>query len=79
MLEGIVHPRHLRELDRPFDVVREPERLEVHDVPQIPEDRAHQGIVLAAEILLAHGRDELQCTLACIAQPFGENAGELGG
>ena len=52
MLEGIVHPRHLHELDRAVEVAGEPELLEVRDVTQVPEDRAHQRIVLGVQILV---------------------------
>jgi hypothetical protein len=53
MLERVEHPGHLDELDGALEVASEPELLEMGDVSQIPQDRAHQRIVLAPQILIA--------------------------
>src|SRR5687768_4650468 len=50
MLEGIEEAGHFDELDWTVEVLRQPELLEVSDVPQIPDDRAHEGIVLQAQV-----------------------------
>jgi hypothetical protein len=58
MLKGIEEARHFDELDRTIEVMSEPELLEVRYVSEIPEDRAHQGIMLHLELLVRQGRDE---------------------
>jgi len=52
MLERVVHSRHLRKLDRTIQILGEPEFLEVGDVPDVPDDRTHQRIVLPMQILV---------------------------
>ena len=68
VLERVVHPRHLRELDRPTQVPGEPELFKVRDVPDIPDDRAHERIVLPMQIHVRQFRDEEQCPLARLGQ-----------
>src|SRR6185312_12867813 len=58
MLERVEHPGHLDELDGALEVASEPELLEMGDVSQIPQDRAHQRIVLAPQILIAQRGDQ---------------------
>jgi hypothetical protein len=58
MLERIVHPRHLRELDGAVEILGKPELLEVRDVSHVPDDWTHQRIVLPMEILIIEPRDE---------------------
>jgi hypothetical protein len=50
MLEGIEETGHLDELDGTVEVPGQPELLEVSDVPEIPDDWAHERIVLQAEL-----------------------------
>jgi hypothetical protein len=50
MLERIEQTRHLDELDRAIEISGEPQLLEVSDVPQIPDDRAHERIVLEPQL-----------------------------
>jgi hypothetical protein len=59
MLEGIVHSRHFAEPDLPIEILREPEFFEVGDVTEIPQERAHERIVLPNQVLIAHARDQL--------------------
>ena len=75
MLERVVQPRHLHELDRPVEVAREPQLLEVGDVAQVPEDRAHQRIVLRAEVLVAQRRHQQQRPGARLEQLVGDDFG----
>ena len=58
MLEGVVQSRHLDELDRSVEVLGEPELFEVRDMPEIPDDGTHQGIVLEVEIFVREGGHE---------------------
>ena len=58
VLEGIEEPGHLDELDRAVEVAGEPELLEIGNVTQIPEDRAHERIVLGTELLVGQWRRE---------------------
>ena len=53
MLERIVHARHLAELDRSVEIPVEPQLLEVRDVAEVPDDGAHQRIVLLAKLVVA--------------------------
>ena len=54
MLERVVDPRHLAELHRAVHVPVEPQLFEVRDVPQIPDNGAHQRIVLHPEIFVGN-------------------------
>ena len=76
MLEGIVQPRHLDELDRSVEVMSEPQLFEVRDMTQIPDDGTHQRIVLKPEILVAERRDQQKCPFACLEELLGEDAAE---
>ena len=60
MLERVVEARHLAELDRPVEILREPQLLEVRDVPEVPDDGTHQRIVLPVQILVRHRGYEQQ-------------------
>ena len=73
MLEGIEHPRHLDELDRPVEVAGEPELLEMGDVPHIPEDRAHEHVVLHPELVVGQRRDQMEGPRARLGQPLGDD------
>src|SRR3954464_11125419 len=64
MIEGIVQPGHLRELDRTVEISRQPPFLEVRDMTNVPDDWAHQRIVLSMQVLVRQARDEQQCPLA---------------
>jgi hypothetical protein len=46
VLEWIEEARHLYKLDGPVEVASEPELLEMRDMTQVPEEWAHEGIVL---------------------------------
>ncbi len=74
MLERVEQPGHLAELDRSVEVAREPELLEVCDVSEVPHDRAHQRIVLPAQVVVAEGAQEEQRPRA----RFGECLENLG-
>jgi hypothetical protein len=63
MLEGIVQPGHLHELYRTIEVARQPELLEMGDVPQIPQNGAHESIVLTPEIFVGQRSQEQEGTL----------------
>jgi len=52
VLERVVQPRHLGELDRAVEILREPELLEVRDMANVPDDGTHQRIVLLMQILV---------------------------
>src|ERR1700682_2722147 len=52
MLKRVVQAGHLRKLDRAIQILGEPELLEVRDVPDVPDDRTHQRIVLPMQILV---------------------------
>jgi len=52
MFERIEEARHFNELDWPVQVTGEPKFLKVRYVPKIPEDRAHQRIVLGVQLVL---------------------------
>ena len=60
MLERVIHPRHFHELDLAIEIAVEPQLLEMADVPEIPEDRTHQRIMLRAQIGFGHNCDQLQ-------------------
>jgi hypothetical protein len=52
MLEWIVHSRHLEELNRTIEVLGEPQLLEVRYVADIPDNRAHERVVLSMQVLI---------------------------
>jgi hypothetical protein len=56
MLKRVVESGHLNELDRPVEVAGEPELLKMSYVAEIPENRAHQRIVLNPEIVIGERR-----------------------
>jgi len=64
VLERIVEARHLHELDRTIQVLGEPQLLEVRDVPEIPENGAHQRIVLDPQIFVTERLEQQQRALA---------------
>jgi hypothetical protein len=66
VLEGVVEPRHFHELDLPIQVPRQPELFEMRDVPQIPEDRAHQRVMLSPEILIRERTQQEEGSLPCL-------------
>jgi hypothetical protein len=68
MLEWIVQPGHLGELDGAFEITGEPELLERGDVTEIPEHRAHQGIVLAMQIVVGEHADDRERPLPRLGQ-----------
>src|SRR2546423_621625 len=68
MLERIVHAGHLRKLDRPVQVLSEPELLEVRNVTHIPDDRTHQWIVLSVQIFVRQSREQQQSSLSRLGQ-----------
>ena len=50
------------------DVLDQPHFLEVADVPEVPEDRAHQRIMLRAKVLLGEGLREQEGAFACLVE-----------
>ena|SRR5436305_1244711 len=60
MLEWIVHPWHLDEFDFSVEVAVEPKLLERANVAKVPEDGAHEWIVLLVEVLFAHRLDQTE-------------------
>jgi hypothetical protein len=59
VLEWIVDARHLAEFHRAVHVPRQPQLFEVSDVAQIPDDRAHQRVVLLAQLVVRQRLDQL--------------------
>src|SRR3954471_20027169 len=72
MLEGIVEPRHLREFDGTVEILGEPKLLEMGDVPHVPDDRAHQWVVLLVQILVRQLGYEQQCPVAGFREEVGD-------
>jgi hypothetical protein len=52
MLEGIEETRHLDELDRTIEVPRQPQLFEMRDVPEIPDDGAHERTMLQPQLMV---------------------------
>jgi hypothetical protein len=52
MLERIVYAGHLRKLDRSIQVLGKPELFEVRDMTNIPDDWAHQRVVLPVQVFV---------------------------
>src|SRR5581483_6363214 len=50
MLERIVQPRHLAELDGRVELLEQPQFLEARDMPEVPNNRTHEHIMLLLEI-----------------------------
>jgi hypothetical protein len=72
MLEGVIESRHLNELNRPLEISGEPELLKMSYVPEVPEDRAHQRIVLHPEIVIGERRQQQEGTSAGLFQLPGD-------
>jgi len=60
MFEGIVEPGHLHKLDRPVQIPGEPQLLEMGDMPEVPQQRAHQGVVLDSQVFIRQGGKKQQ-------------------
>lgn len=72
MLEWIVQAGHFGELDVAVEVLRQPQLLEMGDVAEIPDDRAHQRVVLAMKVLIGQGREEKQRPPSRFVEEIGE-------
>jgi hypothetical protein len=68
MLERVVQPRHLGELDWAIQILSEPELLEVRDVPDVPDDRTHQRIMLSMKILVRESGYKQQRPISRLCQ-----------
>jgi hypothetical protein len=75
VLERVVHAGHFHEFDRAVEVSGEPELLEMGDMAQIPQDRAHQRIMLQPELLVGERRHNQQRPGAGLEQPLGDGLG----
>src|SRR5687768_15051542 len=64
MLERVVHAGHLRKFDSATQVTREPELFEVSDVAYVPDDRAHERVVLPVKVLVRESGYEEESPLA---------------
>ena len=73
VLERIVDAGHLAELHGAVDVPVEPQLLEVGDVAEVPDDRAHERIVLHSEIVVRERLDQPNCPGASFAQQLGDS------
>ena len=60
----------------PRAAARDPEVLERRDVTEVPHQRAHERVVDALEILVAHRLDQPQRPLACLGQQDANPAAE---
>ncbi len=79
MLEGVVHPRHFRELDGAVEILCQPELLEVCDVSQVPQNRAHQRIVLAMKLLIGKTFDKKERALPRLGHEAGDQGSRIVG
>ena len=64
MLERIVGARHLREANGAGHVPVQPQLLERRNVAEVPEDGAHEGIVLRGNVLIRERRNDRERVLA---------------
>ena len=68
-LVGVVHPHELgTQRLEPAASHREPEVLEGRDVPQVPDERAHQRVVDPVQVLLAQRRHQGERALADLVE-----------
>jgi len=58
MLERVVHPGHLRELDRSIQILGEPQLFEMRYVTYVPDDGTHERIVLSVQVFVRQSRDQ---------------------
>jgi hypothetical protein len=61
MLEGIEETRHLHELDRSIEVPGQPQFFEMRDVPEIPDDRAHERVMLQPQLRVSKWLNQQEC------------------
>src|SRR2546423_7139037 len=64
MLERIVESGHFRKFDRSIQILSEPELLEVCNVPDVPYDRTHQGVMLSMQVFVGEPGNEQQRPLS---------------
>jgi hypothetical protein len=60
MLHGIEQSRHFHELDFAVQIPGQPEFFEVRNVAEVPDDRAHERIVLDPEIVGCERPNQLE-------------------
>jgi len=64
MLERVVCARHFREANGPRHVLVQPQLLERRNVAEVPEDGAHEGVVLRGHVLIGERCNDRECVLA---------------
>jgi hypothetical protein len=67
-LGGVVEVGELGPQQLQPRLAAEPQVLERGDVPEVPDQRAHQRVVLAVEVLVGHGLDQAERSLARLLQ-----------
>src|SRR6476469_528466 len=79
MLEWIVHPGHFRKFNRAIEILSQPELFEMRNVSQVPQNWAHERIMLSQQIFLSETVDEQERSLARFRELSGNRRSEVRG
>jgi hypothetical protein len=75
VLKRIEEPGHLDKLYGALKVTRQPELLEVGDMTQVPQDRAHQGVMLSSQLVVIQGSKEQKRPVSGFEELVGYESG----